>query len=122
MVDRLSPAQQAALRADGYSVIPARHLQFHTIYRRATDSGQPVFDHRRAVAYLPHPARLYAARGRDRRFASRPQRLNGLMLRESVAQYEVADGATRKAPRLNLAYFAVASLLLDPTPTFVDPA
>lgn len=113
----LSPEQQARVAANGFVVSPGETREFYELYERARYDNVPVFVSSDSLLHVYHL--LFdktLRRAETAAFIPMLTRLDGELLRTSVAQYEALAGTPwAEAARRNAAYFAVAVKLLDPT-------
>ncbi len=104
-----------ALEANGFVIVPLPADQIYTIYKRATDRGEPVFVTADAMLHTFHILYDYALRSAEiEHFVSDLQALDQALLEASLAQASATSGPAQEAARQNVAYLAVALALLDP--------
>lgn len=112
----LSPEQQARIADQGFVVSPGDTREFYELYERARYDNIPVFVSSDSLLHVYHL--LFdktLRRAETGAFIPMLTRLDGELLRTSVAQYEALSGTPwAEAARRNAAYFAVALKLLDP--------
>lgn len=112
----LTPEQQARIVANGFAVSPGTTKEFYELYERARYDNIPVFVSSDSLLHVYHL--LFdktLRRAETTAFIPMLIRLDGELLRSSVAQYEaLADTPWAEAARRNAAYFAVAVKLLNP--------
>jgi hypothetical protein len=111
----LSDEQQALLEQNGFVVVPFGAQQIYQIYQAAQDRGQPIFVTTDALLHTYHILYDYTLRFAEiEHFVGDLQGLNEAMLAASLQQYKSASGPVQEAAERNVAFFAVASVLLDP--------
>lgn len=115
LLDRLTPAQQAHLAENGFVVVPVGAEQIYQIYKQAKDRGTPIFVTTDALLHTHHILYDYALRLAEiQRFVTDLKGLNATMLAAAQEQYANAPEPVKEAARRNIAFFAVASVLLEP--------
>lgn len=115
LLTRLTPAQQARLAENGFVVVPAGVEQIYQVYKSAKESGAPIFVTTDALLHTHHILYDYALRLAEiQHFVTDLKGLNTEMLAAAQEQYTNATGRVKEAARRNLAFFAVASALLEP--------
>lgn len=111
----LSDEQRTLLEQNGFVVVPYGAQQIYQIYQAAKDQGQPIFVTTDALLHTYHILYDYTLRFAEiEHFVDDLQGLNQAMLAASLQQYQSASGQVQEAARRNVAFFAVASALLDP--------
>ncbi len=111
----LSDEQRALLEQNGFVVVPYGAQQIYQIYQAAKDQGQPIFVTTDALLHTYHILYDYTLRFAEiEHFVDDLQGLNEAMLAASLQQYASASGQVQEAAERNAAFFAVASVLLDP--------
>jgi len=111
----LNPEQQDALEANGFVVAPEGVQQIYQIYQRADRTGTPAFVTTDAVLHAYHILYDFSLRFAEiEYFVEDLSQLNAAMVAAAQSQYETTDGEVKEAARRNLAFFSVASALLDP--------
>lgn len=114
-VAQLDDAQQAALEANGFVVVPRGYEQIYQIYQHADEAGIPVFVTTDAVLHSFHILYDYALRLAEiEHFIADLETLNAVMLEAAEADYAATAGPVQEAAWQNLAFFAVATKLLTP--------
>jgi hypothetical protein len=115
-LDGLTPAQRAALEKNGFVVVPQRYPQIYQVYKNAQKSGQTIFVTSDAILHTYHIVYDYSLRTIEiGYFYDNLKALTAAMLKASQQQMQNATApSVQEAARLNVAYFAVASVLLDP--------
>jgi len=117
LLTRLSYEQQALLEENGFVVVPSRVAQIYEIYKSAKDRGDPIFVTTDALLHAYHILYDYTLRSAEiNHFVSDLQGLNSPMWEIAAKQYLAATGEVQEAARRNLAFFSVATLLLNPIP------
>jgi len=117
LLTRLSYEQQALLEENGFVVVPSRVAQIYEIYKSAKDRGDPIFVTTDALLHAYHILYDYTLRSAEiNHFVNDLQGLNSAMWEIAAEQYLAASGEVREAARRNLAFFSVATLLLNPIP------
>ena len=115
LVAWLSPAQQTALEANGFVVVPQGYEQVYQIYQHANDAGTPAFVTTDAVLHAFHILYDYALRLAEmEHFIADLESLNAGLLAAAEADYAATTGPVQEAAWQNLAFFAVATRLLTP--------
>jgi hypothetical protein len=111
----LSDEQRALLEQNGFVVVPSGAQQIYQIYQAAKDQGQPIFVTTDALLHTYHILYDYTLRFAEiEHFVGDLQGLNEAMLAASLQQYKSTSGQIQQAGERNVAFFAVASVLLDP--------
>ncbi|MFQ6058670.1 MAG: DUF3160 domain-containing protein [Anaerolineae bacterium] len=115
LLARLSPQQRVLLEQNGFVVVPSRAAQIYDLYKQAKEQNIPVFVTTDALLHTFHILYDYTLRTAEiEHFVRDLQGLNTAMLKAALGQYQAASGKTKEAALKNVAYFAVASRLLDP--------
>ncbi len=116
LLTRLSDEQRALLEENGFVVVPSRMAQIYEIYKSAKERGIPIFVTTDALLHTYHILYDYTLRSAEiQHFVNDLQGLNAAMIEVAKEQYSAASGGVQEAARRNLAYFSVASVLLDPS-------
>jgi hypothetical protein len=111
----LSDGQRTLLEENGFVVVPHRAQQIYQIYQAAQDQGQPIFVTTDALLHTYHILYDYTLRFAEiKHFVDDLQGLNEAMLAASLQQVQSTPGQVQEAAERNVAFFAVASVLLDP--------
>jgi hypothetical protein len=111
----LNPAQQAALEKNGFVVTSGSFVQIYELYQQAKTQQQPVFITTDALLHTYRVLYDFALRDAEiNHFVADLTALTTEMLAQSQAQMASASADTQQAALRNLAYFSVASSLLDP--------
>ena len=114
-IHHLSDAQRDLLEQNGFVVVPTEIWQIYTIYQSAEKNGEPVLVTTDAMLHTFHILYDYCLRFAEiEHFVDDLQGLNATMIEAAQAQYAGASGDVHEAARRNLAFFTVASALLDP--------
>nr|HID13131.1 DUF3160 domain-containing protein [Anaerolineae bacterium] len=112
---RLNPAQQAALEENGFVVVPLGYEQIYQIYQQTDEASTPAFVTTDAVLHSFHILYDYALRLAEiEHFIADLEALSITMLAAAEADYAATSGPVQEAARQNLAFFAVATKLLNP--------
>jgi hypothetical protein len=108
--------EKALLVQNGFVAMPGQFKQIHDLYNYCQDSGIPIFVTTDSMLHVYHILFDYTLRILEtRKFYSDLERLNEVMLESAIAQYEAAtDPRAKTAAKKNVAYFTVASVLLNP--------
>jgi hypothetical protein len=124
LLTRLSDEQRALLEENGFVVVPSRVTQIYEIYKAAKERSIPIFVTTDALLHTYHILYDYTLRSAEiQHFVNDLKGLNAVMIEVAEEQYQAASGEVREAARRNLAFFSVASVLLDPdTPIAADVA
>lgn len=111
----LSEQQRALLEENGFIVVPSRVAQIYEIYKSAKERGIPIFVTTDALLHAYHILYDYTLRAAEiQHFVNDLQGLNAAMREVAEEQYLAATGEVQEAARRNLAFFSVASALLEP--------
>jgi len=115
LLAQLTPAQQTRLAENGFVVVPAGVEQIYQIYKGAKSSGAPILVTTDALLHTHHVLYDYALRLAEiQHFVIDLKDLNAAMLAAAQEQYAHAPEPVKGAARRNIAFFAVASVLLEP--------
>ena len=115
LIAQLTPAQQTHLTQNGFVVLPSGAEQIYQIYKSAKDRGMPILVTADAMLHTHHVLYDYALRLAEiQRFVTDLRDLNTVMLSTAQEQYANAIEPVKEAARRNVAFFAVASVLLEP--------
>jgi hypothetical protein len=118
----LSDAQKAALKENGFVVVPHGHEQIYQIYQNADEASIPAFVTADSVLHAYHILYDYSLRLAEiEHFIADLEALNAALLAAAEADYASTDGLVQQAAWQNLAYFAVATKLLTPKADVPDP-
>jgi hypothetical protein len=111
----LSDEQRALLEENGFVVVPSRVKQIYEVYKSAKERGIPIFVTTDAMLHTYHILYDYTLRSAEiQHFVNDLKGLNAAMREAAEEQYLAASGEVREAARRNLAFFSVASVLLEP--------
>jgi hypothetical protein len=112
----LSSQQRERLAQNGFVVSPADYKEFYLLYEAARYNYEPVLVTSDSLLHVYHLVFDKLLRTMERQqFIPALKELNALMLSHARQQYEQLRGTSlEEAARRNVAYFAVASRLLDP--------
>ncbi len=112
----LSDEQRALLEQNGFVVVPSQVAQIYEIYKSAKERGIPIFVTTDALLHTYHILYDYTLRSAEiQHFVNDLKGLNVVMIQVAEEQYSAASGKLQEAARRNLAYFSVASALLEPS-------
>ena len=115
LLARLSPEELALLEQNGFVVVPSRIAQIYDVYKAAKERNIPIFVATDALLHTFHILYDYTLRTAEiEHFVQNLQGLNATMMEAALEQYQETSGRTKEAALKNVAYFAVASTLLDP--------
>ncbi len=115
LLTRLSDEQRALLEENGFVVAPSRAAQIYEIYKSAKERGIPIFVTTDALLHAYHILYDYTLRSAEiQHFVNDLNGLNAAMREAAEEQYSPASGKLQEAARRNLAFFTVASVLLEP--------
>jgi hypothetical protein len=119
----LSQAQRQQLSANGFVVAPSEYKEFFHLYEEARYAEVPVFITTDSVYHTYHLFFDQILRTlEDNRFYTDLENLTAGMLWATEGQYDTLKGTTLEGAALrNLAYFAVAQQLLNPS-SAIPPA
>lgn len=116
LLTRLTDEQRALLEENGFVVVPSQVAQIYDIYKSAKERGIPIFVTTDALLHTYHILYDYTLRSAEiQHFVNDLQGLNAVMIKVAEEQYSAASGKLQEAARRNLAFFTVASVLLDPS-------
>ncbi len=111
----LTDEQRTLLQQNGFVVVPYGAQQIYQIYQAAKERGQPIFVTTDALLHTYHILYDYTLRfAESEHFVGDLQGLSQAMLAASLQQAQSASGQVQEAAKRNVAFFAVASALLDP--------
>lgn len=115
LLTSLSDEQRVLLEENGFVVVPSRVEQIYEIYKSAKERSIPIFVTTDALLHTYHILYDYTLRAAEiQHFVNDLKGLNAAMREVAEEQYLAASGKIREAARRNLAFFCVASVLLDP--------
>jgi hypothetical protein len=116
LLARLTEEQRILLEENGFVVVPSRVEQIYEVYKSAKERGIPIFVTTDALLHTYHILYDYTLRAAEiNHFVSDLEGLNAAMIEAAEEQYRAASGKVREAARRNLAFFSVASVLLEPS-------
>ena len=109
--------EKALLSRNGFVAGQSRFKQVYDIYNYCREFSIPIFVTTDSMLHTYHILFDYTLRILEtRKFYSNLERLNEVMLERAISQYESAnDPKSQVAARKNVAYFTVASVLLNPS-------
>ncbi|MEM4218374.1 MAG: DUF3160 domain-containing protein, partial [Candidatus Methanomethylicaceae archaeon] len=112
-----TPAEISLLIKNGFVARPSGFKQIYDVYNYCQDAGIPIFVTTDSVLHVYHILYDYSLRMMEtQELYYDLSKLNSAMLAESVSQYERATNQLSKEyARKNVAFFAVGSLLLEPS-------
>jgi len=115
LLTKLTDEQRALLEENGFVVVPSRVAQIYEIYKSAKERGIPIFVTTDALLHTYHILYDYTLRAAEiNHFVNDLKGMNAAMIEAAEKQYQAASGNAQEAARRNLAFFSVASALLDP--------
>jgi len=116
LLQNLTEAQRAHVTDFGFVVVPGGPEQMYAVYEQAKDAGIPVLVTTDSLLHTFHILYDYTLRLAEiEHFVSDLKALNEAMLRDTLEMLQAAtDPKVEEAIQGNLAFFAVASALLDP--------
>ncbi len=116
LLTRLTDEQRALLEENGFVVAPSQAPQIYDIYKSAKERGIPIFVTTDALLHTYHILYDYTLRSAEiNHFVNDLQGLNTAMIEMAREQHLAASGKPQEAARRSLAFFTVASALLDPS-------
>jgi len=109
--------EKALLVQNGFVARPSEFKQVYDVYNYCQEFGIPIFVTTDSMLHVYHILFDYTLRILEtRKFHDDLEGLNEVMLERAISQYESAtDPRAKTAARKNVAYFTVASVLLNPT-------
>jgi len=104
------------LEKQGFVAIPSNYNQVYDLYKDNTDDGRPNFVTTDSVLHTYHILYDYTLRNLEiNKFIPDLKNLNRVLLDSAQSQFaSVGDSKLKVSARKNVAYFTVASKLLDP--------
>jgi len=104
------------LEKQGFVAIPSNYNQVYDLYKDNADDGRPNFVTTDSVLHTYHILYDYTLRNLEiNKFIPDLKNLNRVLLDSAQSQFASVDGSKLKiSTRKNVAYFTVASKLLDP--------
>lgn len=112
----LSNKVKQKLIKQGFVAIPTKYDEIYSIYKDNTENGRPNFVTIDSVLHAFHILYDYTLRNIElNKFIPDLKNLNKVLLQTAINQYNsITDPKLKSAARKNVAYFAVASKLLEP--------
>jgi len=109
-------SEKALLARNGFVAQHSQFKQVYDVYNYCQDNDIPIFVTTDSVLHIYHILFDYTLRILEtQEFYDDLEKLNEIMLDRSIAQYEIATDARAKTSAMkNMAYFAVASVLINP--------
>ena len=107
------------LTEQGFVAVPSNYDQIYTIYENNTENARPNFVTTDSVLHTYHILYDYTLRNLEiNKFIPDLKNLNKVLLQNALSQYSsVTDSNLKSATKKNVAYFTVASKLLEPETT-----
>lgn len=104
------------LTEQGFVAIPSNYDQIYSIYKNNTENARPNFVTTDSVLHTYHILYDYTLRNLEiNKFIPDLKNLNKVLLQNALSQYSsVTDPNLKSAAKKNVAYFTVASKLLEP--------
>lgn len=104
------------LEKQGFVAVPSNYNQVYDLYKDNTDDGRPNFVTTDSVLHTYHILYDYTLRNLEiNKFIPDLKNLNRVLLDSTQSQYaSVGESKLKISARKNVAYFTVASKLLDP--------
>jgi hypothetical protein len=114
---RFTEDEKALLVQNGFVAGPGQFKQVYDVYNYCQEFGIPIFVTTDSMLHTYHILFDYTLRILEtRKLYDDLEGLNEAMLKHAISQYESAtDPKAKTAAKKNMAYFAVASVLLEPT-------
>jgi hypothetical protein len=111
--------EKELLAKNGFVVDQTKYKQVYDIYNDCQKKNIPIFVTTDSMLHVYHILYDYTLRILEtRKLYDDLYKLNGTMLKSTMSQYDSAtDPLAKSAVKRNLAYFTVASVLLDPSIT-----
>ena len=112
----LSNQVEQRLKNQGFAAIPTYYNQIYDLYKNNTDHGRPNFVTTDSVLHTYHILYDYTLRNLEiNKFIPDLKNVNKVLLDSAQNQYKsISNSRLKTSARKNVAYFAVASRLLDP--------
>jgi hypothetical protein len=113
---RISKAAREALTSNSFVVTPTNYEQIYKIYKDNTEAGRPNFVTTDALLHTFHILYDYTLRNVEiEKFIPDLKKLNQVMVQESLDYYNsLGNRRLKEAARKNVAFFCMASKLLEP--------
>lgn len=114
---QLTEKEKALLAKNGFVASQTKFKQVYDIYKFCQENELPIFVTTDSMLHVYHILYDYTLRILEiRKLYDNLSELNAIMLKNAIYQYEKATLPLAKTAALkNVAYFSVASVLLDPT-------
>jgi len=111
--------ERELLAKNGFVVNQTKYKQVYDVYNYCQEENIPIFVTTDSMLHVYHILYDYTLRILEtNKLYDDLYKLNGTMLESAMSQYDRAtDPLAKKAVKRNLAYFTVASVLLDPSIT-----
>jgi hypothetical protein len=117
----LNEEQLKLLEENGFVVVPSRIAQIYDVYKTAKSQNIPIFITTDSLLHTFHILYNYTLRFAEiKHFVDDLKGLNEAMLSASLKHLKSAGGDVSEAAKRNVAFFSVASKLLEPA--FEPPA
>lgn len=115
----LNDEMRQKLEKQGFIAALSNYDQIYDLYKGNTDAGKPNFVTTDSVLHTYHILYDYTLRNLEiNKFIPDLKNLNKVLLQNALSQYSsVTDPKLKTAAKKNVAYFAVASKLLEPETT-----
>ncbi len=112
----LTAKEKELLAKNGFVASPTKFKQIYDIYKYCQENDLPIFVTTDSVLHVYHILFDYSLRILEtRKLYEDLSNLNAIMLKNAIYQYEKTTLPLAKTATLkNMAYFSVASVLLDP--------
>lgn len=116
LLRELDDAQKQLLERNGFVVTPRASAQIYDIYKQGKDRNIPLFITTDAVLHTYHILFDFTLRSVELEHLMASARdLTRVMVTTAAEQYRTAASPSKEAAGANLAYFAVALRLFDPS-------
>jgi len=104
------------LTEQGFVAVPSNYDQIYSIYEDNTENARPNFVTTDSVLHTYHILYDYTLRNLEiNKFIPDLKNLNKVLLQNALSQYaSISDPSLKSAAKKNVAYFTVASKLLEP--------
>ncbi|MDA1317007.1 MAG: DUF3160 domain-containing protein [bacterium] len=112
----LDSEAEKKLTEQGFVAVPSNYNQIYSIYENNTENARPNFVTTDSVLHTYHILYDYTLRNLEiNKFIPDLKNLNKVLLQNALSQYSsVTDPNLKSAAKKNVAYFTVASKLLEP--------
>jgi hypothetical protein len=116
---QLTDNEKKLLAKNGFVASPTKYKQVYDIYNYCQKENIPIFVTTDSMLHVYHILYNYTLRILEtRKLCDDLEKLNGVMLKNAIAQYDMATTPLAKtATKKNLAFFAVAGVLNNPSIT-----